>query len=463
MMNLFSRFDRAAAPLEEPDSKTARSNLTACNPDALPTGDTLPSSTQTSPLAASESANEATTVPATDPGSSRLEVDVYRDSVSHMAEVLAAAARGDLETRVRLSQQTPELQRLAAELNRFMDVTDAYVRESGAALDHAACGKYFRRVIERGLRGAFAEGARLINRATGMMAGQADQIEQARMAQLQLADRFEQEVIGTVSGVAAAAEQMRETASVLIRASQTGTRESDAVSRLVADALKSVCTAKEATAVFERSVAILEGSVDVSSKVSQEAVAKAMEASGIVSGLSEDSNRIGGVVNLISQVADQTNLLALNATIEAARAGEAGKGFAVVASEVKNLANQTGEATQQISRNIDAVQAATANAVEAIVVISQTLDRMKEVAVNVEQAIDEQKTANWQITQDMQTMGEGCEQVGQRTDAAARAAMQTNAVADEVGDAAEGIAKLSHDLETAVSVFLKGVRSQSTG
>ncbi len=459
MMNLFSRSDRAAAPHDETTRGEARASATTANPNALSVDDALPAASHTVPEASHGSADDATRLASPDHDLPPADSDVYRDSVTHMADVLAAAARGELETRVRLSQQSPELRRLAAELNRFMDVTDAYVRESGAALDHAARGKYFRRVIERGLMGAFAEGARLINRATEMMAGQADQIDQARADQLHLADRFEQEVIGMVSGVSAAAEQMRETAAVLIRASQTGTRESDAVARLVADALKSVCTAKEATGVFERSVAVLEGSVNVSSQVSQEAVAKAMEASGIVSGLSEDSNRIGGVVNLISQVADQTNLLALNATIEAARAGEAGKGFAVVASEVKNLANQTGEATQQISRNIDAVQAATANAVDAIIVISQTLDRMKEVAVDVERAIDEQRTANRQITQDMQTMGKGCEQVGLRTDAAAQAAMQTNAVADEVGDAAEGIAKLSRDLETAVSVFLKGVRN----
>src|SRR3546814_11700578 len=83
-------------------------------------------------------------------------------------------------------------------------------------------------------------------------------------------------------------------------------------------------------------------------------------------GLAEAAQKIGEVVNLITDIASQTNLLALNATIEAARAGDAGKGFAVVASEVKNLANETAKATEEIPGQINSLQAATRHAVTAI-------------------------------------------------------------------------------------------------
>ena len=86
----------------------------------------------------------------------------------------------------------------------------------------------------------------------------------------------------------------------------------------------------------------------------------------MVRALAESAEKIGDVVGLITDIASQTNLLALNATIEAAHAGDAGKGFAVVASEVKNLANQTGKATEEIDAQITQIQAATKEAVEAI-------------------------------------------------------------------------------------------------
>jgi methyl-accepting chemotaxis protein len=95
--------------------------------------------------------------------------------------------------------------------------------------------------------------------------------------------------------------------------------------------------------------------------------------------LVDAADRIGEVVRLISNIASQTNLLALNATIEAARAGDAGKGFAVVASEVKSLASETGKATEEITRQIAAIQAATNNVVEAIKGIGSTIGRVNEI------------------------------------------------------------------------------------
>src|SRR3546814_7043839 len=100
--------------------------------------------------------------------------------------------------------------------------------------------------------------------------------------------------------------------------------------------------------------------------MAERATDRARETGATVDGLAQAASKIGEVVNLITEIASQTNLLALNATIEAARAGEAGKGFAVVASEVKNLATQTAQATEDISAQIAAIQAATQSSVAAI-------------------------------------------------------------------------------------------------
>ena len=105
-------------------------------------------------------------------------------------------------------------------------------------------------------------------------------------------------------------------------------------------------------------------------QIADKAASDGQRTNETVQGLAAAADKIGEVIGLINDIASQTNLLALNATIEAARAGEAGKGFAVVASEVKSLASQTAKATEEISAQINAIQAETQQVVENIQSIS---------------------------------------------------------------------------------------------
>ena len=151
--------------------------------------------------------------------------------------------------------------------------------------------------------------------------------------------------------------------------------------------------------------------MESSSTISREAVDQITRTNETVHGLAEAGQSIGEVVRLISDIAEQTNLLALNATIEAARAGDAGKGFAVVASEVKNLANQTAQATENISAQVGGIQGATQTAVDAILKITQTINKVSEGSTVIAAAVEEQGAATREIARNVEQASGGMQEV----------------------------------------------------
>ena len=165
------------------------------------------------------------------------------------------------------------------------------------------------------------------------------------------------------------------------------------------------------------------------------------------------------MVKLISAVAGQTNLLALNATIEAARAGEAGKGFVVVASEVKNLASQTSRATEEISAQISAIQAAAGQSVGAIRGIASTIDKVSEIANTIAAAIEEQGAATQEIARNVQQVATGAHAISSNISSVTRSADQTGTVATSVLDAAEKLSSQSSNLQRKIVGIVTGIRA----
>jgi methyl-accepting chemotaxis protein len=185
----------------------------------------------------------------------------------------------------------------------------------------------------------------------------------------------------------------------------------------------------------------------------------AHKADAEVGQLSEAAARIGDVTKIITEIAEQTNLLALNATIEAARAGEAGKGFAVVASEVKNLAQQTARATEQITGQIAAMQESTETTVGAIRGVGDTIRKVNEIAQAVAAAIEQQGAATQEIARNTQQAFSGTQRVAGDIAEVTSVATDSGAAAEQARAGAADLAREADQLAQELTAFLAKVRA----
>src|SRR6202030_898277 len=181
---------------------------------------------------------------------------------------------------------------------------------------------------------------------------------------------FETMIGEIVETVSSASTELEASAGTLASTAERSQELATTVAAASEEASTNVHSVAAATEELSSSVTEISRQVQESARMASEAVGQARSTTERVSELSKAASRIGDVVELINTIAGQTNLLALNATIEAARAGEAGRGFAVVASEVKALAEQTAKATGEIGQQINGIQAATQDSVNAIKDIS---------------------------------------------------------------------------------------------
>ncbi len=188
-------------------------------------------------------------------------------------------------------------------------------------------------------------------------------------------------------------------------------------------------------------------------KVATSAVGAAQAANTTVAKLGQSSAEIGEVIKVITSIAQQTNLLALNATIEAARAGEAGKGFAVVANEVKELAKQTAQATEDISRKITAIQGDTKSAVAAIGTVSGVIDRINDISATIATAVEEQSATTDEMTRNASQAASGAADISASIGGVSQAAAGTLSQAQESQKAAQGLASIATQLSQLMRQF----------
>ena len=279
----------------------------------------------------------------------------------------------------------------------------------------------------------------------------------ARVAEL--TRQFDQSASHAVQTVAAAAQQLQGTAQTLSSAATQTSQQASAVSAASDQASANVQTVASAAEELSASITEISRQVAHSAEISRTAAADAANTESVVGELALAVQKIGDVVNLINDIASQTNLLALNATIEAARAGEAGKGFAVVANEVKNLANQTGKATDEIGQQISSVQEQTARVVTTIQEIVKVIEEMGEISGGVAAAVEEQSAATREIARNVEQAAAGTAEVSSNVMGVQSAATQTGGASHEVLTASRDLAGEATGLRTLIETFLQQVRT----
>lgn len=282
--------------------------------------------------------------------------------------------------------------------------------------------------------------------------------EEKKQTMHDLANRFESQVQGMINSVASAATELNHTAESMGANIGDVDDKSKHASTSSEKTSQNVNTVASASEQMSASVREISSQVAKSTEVVNEAVQKAENAESSAKSLEKATTEIGNVVDLIRDIAEQINLLALNATIESARAGEAGKGFAVVAAEVKNLANQTTKATEDISKQIESVQAVSAEVSEALSTIKLSVDKVNQYSGGISAAVEEQSATTNEISHNMQIAAQGTQEVNDNILGITKLASHAKESSLQMLDASKMLSQEAEQLNSAVSVFLSEVR-----
>jgi len=274
----------------------------------------------------------------------------------------------------------------------------------------------------------------------------------------QITQEFDNSVSELLEGVAGASAGMEGTARSMSEIATDTNERASTVARAAETASTNVQSVASATEELSSSIQEISRQVAQSAEMAGRAVQQAASTDQQVQGLATAAQKIGDVIKLISDIAEQTNLLALNATIEAARAGEAGKGFAVVAAEVKELASQTGKATEEIGQQIASIQSETEGAVAEIQNIGKTIADINEFASGIASAVEEQTAATKEIALNVEQAAAGTGEVTTNILEVTRAASETGTAAKQVTATASELNSKSDRLKAQVENFLAEVK-----
>jgi methyl-accepting chemotaxis protein len=263
-------------------------------------------------------------------------------------------------------------------------------------------------------------------------------------------------VTSLTSGAQSLGESTRQLTGVTARIASSA-QEAASQAGVVAAAAGDVSTSVQSVAAgsdeMGASIREIAQSTSDAARIAAEAVSVAQNTNDTVAKLGTSSAEIGNVVKVITSIAEQTNLLALNATIEAARAGDAGKGFAVVASEVKDLAQETARATEDISQRVDAIQSDTSSAVEAIAEISRTIAKINDYQLTIASAVEEQTATTGEMSRSVGEAASGSANIAANIGGVAQSTQTTTGTLAEANASVDELTRVADELRAVVGRF----------
>lgn len=291
-------------------------------------------------------------------------------------------------------------------------------------------------------RSAVVDSKDEVGQMAGTLGRALDSIRQAISALAQSAD--------TLSG---SADELSNVSQEIAMTAADASTQAGVVSEASEEVSRNVQTVSAGSEEMGAAIREISQSANDAAGVASQAVSAAAATNATVAKLGESSVEIGNVVKVITSIAEQTNLLALNATIEAARAGEAGKGFAVVANEVKDLAQETAQATENISKRVEAIQADTDSAVAAIEQISGIIAQINDYQMTIASAVEEQTATTNEMNRSISEAAMSSSQIAVNISGVADATQRTSGSAGEARSAAERLNAMSADLRALVGRF----------
>ncbi|MBK7877023.1 MAG: HAMP domain-containing protein [Planctomycetes bacterium] len=367
-------------------------------------------------------------------------IEVLRLLLKETNSLIESCRAGQLQERIDAQHFGGSYKELCTQINSMLEAVVAPMRESSDVLS---------RVAERDLT----------VRVKGRYQGDHATVQQALNAAVEKMQQAIRSIANDAKGLHSSSTQLTNVSTDMQAKSEQGATQVAQVSTATEEISRNIQTVASAAEELNSAIREIAQRSSEASKIASAAVDSVRETNSTVMRLGESSAEIESVIKLITSIAAQTNLLALNATIEAARAGEMGKGFAVVANEVKELANQTSKATEEIAGKISTIQADTRSSVEAMAKVQEIIARINDLQTSIAGAVEEQSATTQEITRNVTDVARGASGIAESISGVSQVAQAASVNAEQVGNTAQDVKRMSEELAQLVQSFRIEVES----